>query len=905
MFLNLNVRKVLSVFGNMLLMTLLIAAINATRVQAGVNGGRIIYNPEKHIAEGEPIYIEAGFTTGIEHASVYYRFPTEPAFTEVPMVMKMNGKYGALLKKEGMKKGTILEYYIVAESSDGQTLSYPENNPEMLPMQLVVSERAAVQEAGIETVVLSPDPGSTVNQKDFIIAISLFSDDTINVVNLKLTLDGGNDVSKKADITAELVTYSSKNLEPGPHAARLWYTLPSGDKVILAEMNFDISAEGGEDILAGKGFTAATAGQLQTGSESNFEDGRFRANFRSEHKAQNNLGQKTNYERVGADLSYEKKFFQVAATFDFDSEDDPAKNQPLSRYLLTANLDNIAIVNYGDSYPTFSPVTLYGTRVRGLSTGIYLGIFNFEFVQGEVNRKVLSKADKATIRGLDSVYNAYSSADTAGIQQGIINYLNPDPNSSDDDRAFGGTFKRQMTAGRFSIGPQSFQVGLSYVHTGDKESSLYSHSIISTGYNGVTPQENVVLGADFKTSLFSKRFNFDASIATGLTNTNITGGSVDAQTLVEANIIKAKDQKKVQDAIDLADKYFMTINTNLSPIPTGPDFLTDKNNFAYTFGGSVSAFDNNLSTRYRSNGGYFQAFGSSIQRDIKTFEISDRQRFWQNRIFVTVNYATSKNNLSKSNDNTLETNTIGTNISLFLPKLPSLSFGYTTMDRDNNFDYTAPKIGSLPEKNVTNIISLGSSYNFSAMDLRHNATVNFSTSTKDDKTEGYSVVTTVNAEQDTFTYLPYQASDNNSLSLGITTEWKFPLRTTVNFSTSSGNTRSVATTGSEIGSVQKNKSSATGFGVSGDYQLLNTDKLILNVYGGLSYTGVTIPNSSDLSLTNINLGQRFNFYRNHTLTLNFNLTSGIKIPTYDSQGNPLGTKSEINSLFSARYEYVF
>ncbi|MBL7960189.1 hypothetical protein JNL27_08115, partial [bacterium] len=405
MFLNSNVQNVLGVFGNLLSVTLLVGLMNFASVEAGVNGGRIIYNPEKHVAEGEPIYIEAGFTTGIERASVYYRFPTDPAFTEVPMIMKMNGKYGAFLKKQGLKKGTILEYYIVAESSDGQSLTYPENNPEMLPLQLVVSERAVVQEAGIETIVLSPDPGTTVNKKDFLIAISLFSDDTINVVNLKLTLDGGDDVTKKSDITNELVTYAGKNLEPGPHAARLWYTLPNGDKVILTEFTFDIALEGGEDILAGKGFTAATAGQLQPGSDANFDDaGKFRANFRSEHKAQNNLGQKTTYERVGADISYEKKFFQVAATFDWDSEDDPTKNQPLSRYLITANVDNIAIVNYGDSYPTFSPVTLYGTRVRGLSAGLYLGIFNFEFVKGDVNRKVLSKQDKATIKDLETLY---------------------------------------------------------------------------------------------------------------------------------------------------------------------------------------------------------------------------------------------------------------------------------------------------------------------------------------------------------------------------------------------------------------------------------------------------------------------------------------------------------------------
>lgn len=885
MLLHSNVQKVCGLFGRLLWIMAIIGVF--TSAEASVNGGRIIFNPEKHVSEGEPIYIEAGFTTSVERASVYYRFPTDPAFTEVPMIMKMNGKYGAMLKKEGLKKGAILEYYIVAETFDGQNLSYPELDPEILPLQLVVSERAVVQEAGIETVVLSPEPGSTINKDDFIIAISLFSDDTINVVNLKLTLDGGDDVTKKSDVTPELVTYSSKNLAAGQHAARLWYLLPNGDNVILTEFMFEIALEGGEDILAGKGFTPAGGGQLQPGGEANFDDGAFRANFRSEHKAQNNLGQKTTYERVGADISYEKKFFQVAASFDWDSEDDPTKNQPLSRYLVTANLDNVVIVNYGDSYPTFSPVTLYGTRVRGLSTGVYLGIFNFEFVKGAVNRQVLSKADKARRNALEDAANAQLVDSLKG--QAVVDFIN-----GDESKLFTGTFERSMTAGRFSIGPQAFQFGLSYVHTGDKESSLYKESAVSTGFQGVTPQENVVFGADFKTSMFSKRVNFDASIATGLTNTNITGGSVDAQVLADAGIIDQEDVADYNDYIETIDKYFMTVNTNLSPLPS-KGFVTDKNNFAYTFGGSVSAFDNNFSARYRSNGGYFQSFGSSIQRDIQTLEISDRQRFWQNRVFVTVNYANSQNNLSKLNVNTLETNTLGFNLSLFLPKLPSLSFGYTTMNRDNNWDYDPVNgdTSGLPEESVTNIMSLGTSYGFSAMDMRHNATLNYSYSKKDDKTKPIS--------NGTYLYTPFQGADNNSFSLGVTTEWKIPLRTTVSFSTSTGNTQSLDSNSN----VKKNESSATGFGVNGDYQLLSKENLVLNVYGGLAYAGVTIPNAPDLSLTSINLGQRFNFYRNHTFTLNFNLTSGLKIPKYDSNGVQTGTSSKINSLFSARYEYFF
>lgn len=843
-------------------------------------GGRVLHYPITHSPENEPINIETSFTTSVTMVMVNYRKPGDPAYTQMPMMLRSNGKYSIVIPSKDMKKGDVMEYYIAAETASGDVITYPEQNAEFAPIQIVITKKLSVQESGIEAVVLSPEPNSTIAPEDFFIAVSLFSETTVDLQNLRLTLDG-EDITKKADVTAELVSFSAKGMAPGDHTVRLWYAISSDNIVNLAEWLFTVNKDEAEDIFSGKGFTSSvTSGGAASGGsdESSFdEEGKFRANFRTEYKGQNNLGVKTNYKRVGGELSYEKNWFKLGATLDIDSEDDFRKNQPLNRYLISANLKNILMLDYGDSYPTFSPVTLYGTRVRGLSAGVYLGIFNFQFVQGELNRKVISKADE---NRLDSIKAFGTNAD------GIAQYLQSGENVG-ADRTFTGTFKRNLLGGRFSVGPQAFQVGLSFTKVKDQQSSLDYNPYMALGYNGIAPKDNLVAGADFKMNLFNKRFTFDASIASSITNEDITGGSADATVFQDAGM------DITQDDIDLLDK-FITVNQNLAIPGDGKDY---KNLFAYTIGGSINAFNNNFNTRYRSNGAYFQSLATPIARDMAMFEISDRVRLWQNRIFVTGSYATSENNLAKTNSNTLETSNLGFNVSLFLPKLPSLTVGINNIKRDNNFAYSGPKLAdqldnnARPEENVTKVLSISTSYGFNAADMRHNATLTLSNSKKDDKTQ----------DLDTINYIPTGNAKNNSFGLSVSTEWNFPLRTSVNFAASNGTTQALDTNGVDVNDT---KTTASTFGASGDYALLNKDDMKLNAYGGISLTSFKFAGDKT-SLTTLTLGQRFNFMKNHTFYLDLNLTSGIKVPQYDTNGVQTGTSKKTNSVFTARYEFVF
>lgn len=871
-------------------------------------GGEILHTPLTSLPEGQPVYFETAFAIPVEHAYLNYRRPGQANFTNFEMSQKVNGSFGAYIRElNGLKNGDQIEYYISAETRSGQTITLPAENPMYMPFQMIISKRSVFQETGIEVVVLSPEPDEKINKKDVVIAISLFSDNAIDVKNLRLKLDG-DDITAKADVTPELITYSPKDLGVGQHVARLMYISGESETQILTEFTFEVVLSGGEDILASKGFRASSD-LTSGGSETAFEDGTFRLSGRAEHRAQQNLGETTVFDRVGGDISYEKKWFQVGATFDWDSEDDPKKNQPISRYLVTANVDNLVILNYGDTYPTFSPVTLNGTRVRGFSGGVYLGVFNFEYVTGEVNRKVLSDQNKKNKSKIDSIFHNTDTSVTS-YADAYQAYFESNPNGY-----FSGDFKRNMTAGRFSVGPQSFQFGVSFVKTKDQVSSLLMNPITAVGYNGLTPQENLVAGADFRASMFNKRLNFDASVASAISNTDITSGSISHADLDSADIDLTKSQ------YDLVKK-FITLNANLDPLIT--EF--DKNLLAYTVGSSISAYNNNLSVRYRFNGAFFQSYGASVARDQESFEIVDRMRFWQNRIFLTINYATMKNNLAKTAANTPKTNTLGFNMSFFLPnKLPSVTLGYQTMSRKNGFDYDGSAIrenttqkyrdqiraGARPEDNTTNTFSFNTTYGFTFNELRNSASFSLSNSTRKDNSKdintAYSfdsdtAVTSVIANE-TITDYHKAASGSkiNTIGLSLSTDWKFPLRTSIGFNNSNSETKSVIKTSDNKrdSMTVTNKTSSFSLNVNADYLVFQNDDVRINSTAGYNLAAVTLPNVPDITLNTISLGSRINFFEKNNVTLTYSITSGLKIPTAS------GSKSVTNSLFLARYEYIF
>ncbi|HMW35677.1 MAG TPA: hypothetical protein PKA72_04910, partial [bacterium] len=97
-----------------------------------------------------------------------------------------------------------------------------------------------------------------------------------------------------------------------------------------------------------------------------------------------------------------------------------------------------------------------------------------------------------------------------------------------------------------------------------------------------------------------------------------------------------------------------------------------------------------------------------------------------------------------------------------------------------------------------------------------------------------------------------------------------------------------------------NKTGAFSLNANGDYLVFQNDDVRINTTAGYNFASVTIPNVPDVTLQTISLGSRINFFEKNNVTLSYSITSGLKIPTASG-----GSKSVTNSLFLARYEYIF
>jgi len=178
--------------------------------------------------------------------------------------------------------------------------------------------------------------------------------------------------------------------------------------------------------------------------------------------------------------------------------------------------------------------------------------------------------------------------------------------------------------------------------------------------------------------------------------------------------------------------------------------------------------NNYLTGLFFRRGASYRSFGNDfLQTDVQGFLVSDRIRMFDNRVYLGLSY-------ERKNDNTADTKTGTTNFSNFSSSItvnprdfPAFTLGFGFYDRVADFDVQAPDL-SLQKfaDEKTNRYFFGSSYDFQAMGNRQSMSVSFSLSTKKDNT--------------------FNKADQTNLFVqaAISTEYEFPLQTTIGFAIS-------------------------------------------------------------------------------------------------------------------------
>ncbi|MEW5797896.1 MAG: hypothetical protein AB1728_02710 [Bacteroidota bacterium] len=417
-----------------------------------------------------------------------------------------------------------------------------------------------------------------------------------------------------------------------------------------------------------------------------------------ESRHENIKGTAKSYNRLDARAfgSY-LNYLKANANLTLTSEEKPA-NQPQNRYFVGLDA-RYARLGLGDAYPRFPYTMMDGRRVRGFTADLLLGAFNINAASGEVLRRVESNSVPTTL-------------------------------------------KRNLTVVRPSFGRgENFQWGFTYLKAKDEFDA--SQPIV------VRPQENVVFGSDMLVALDNRRIEFTAQSALSLNNVDISQAEFNEDS-IDAAIVRGTFSKSDGDQLKKLLPYlkqFITPNENLVPInPAGGTSLVYETGLAFNY------FGNYLKATYIYHGkDYNSAGATTVRKDIKGFNITDRLRLFENRLFLTGSIEQLENNTAGFEIATTTYQTINTSVTFYpVRDYPNITLGYGTNANSNPIDPIpadstpiAHQIALRAIDDKTNRFFLQSSYGFAYWG-QHDLSLNIDVSSKDDFTPKQQDVSTFN-----------------------------------------------------------------------------------------------------------------------------------------------------------------
>ncbi len=411
-------------------------------------------------------------------------------------------------------------------------------------------------------------------------------------------------------------------------------------------------------------------------------------NAQAESRNENVKGSKKTYNRLDIrGFGAYEKFLKTNVQLTLSSE-EKQENQPQNRYYLGIDARYVKL-GLGDAYPRFPYSVMDGRRLRGFTFDLLLNAVNINIANGELTR---------------------------GVK------INSTPQ----------TLQRKMTVIRPSFGKgDRFQWGFTYMKAKDNFDT--TKPVI------VRPQENAVFGTDLFVAFDDRRIEFSAQSALSLNNVDISTAAFNRDS-VDSAIVRGTFSKGDGDNLKRFLPYLekiITANENLVPInPIGGTSIV------YETGLSLNYFGNYLKFSYLFHGkDYSSAGASSLRKDIQGFNITDRIRLLENRLFVTGSFEQLRNNTSGSEVATTTYNTMNASVSYYPSgNLPNVTIGYGLNNNSNpiNSDTTNKKsvekqiaLRALDDK--TNRYFLQTSYDFNYWG-RHNAAFNLDVSDKIDRT---------------------------------------------------------------------------------------------------------------------------------------------------------------------------
>jgi hypothetical protein len=769
-------------FGHLILVFTLTLILNFN-LSAQVSDKVINIQTDRPV-EKKPITLTADLSPNFIFDKIEFAYRTfgESEYKRLEMTIA-NNKASITIAAEKVA-APYLEYYLLLYIKDAaEPETFPIENPIDHPIKLVINP---AEIPTYDIVWISPESDQSSTPEDFLIAFSIpGTDTTIDITATKIYLND-NDITNYAVRSEDMFVVQPENIIPPPTEGthRLRVDIFSSDG---KRLNF-ISKELSVKQIGQYGFDVTEL--------------KYRGSVQIETRNENIGETKNTYNTGSMNASTNYGNYKAFGNMYITSE-EKSNRQPQNRYFIGGESPWFKI-GFGDSYPIFPNLIMSGKRIRGLTSNLSLGFFNIDFAYGETVRKIQSN-----VTFIDSTQFGLDSSKT---------YFQPDSNSWAILNQ-NGIFKRTITVIRPSFGSgESYQLGFSFLNSKDDKNSIQY---------GLMPQENLVLGSDLLLAFDKRRIELTGQAAFSVTNKDITKGNISNE---DIDSLFKDDSEQVHKIRDIFSKI-ITVNENIVPLD-----LKDLSTLSYEGALSLNYFDNSFKFSYLRRGTSFESFGQSYLRtDVSGFNITDRFRLLNNRLYFSLGFEQLSDNLSNLKQASTKFSTLSTTVSYFPQQnLPNFSLGYVYASANNKLH----RDSSEATDDNTNRFFIQTGYNFDFLE-RQNVVLSINTSNRDDKTR---------RDWDT---------KNFSLSLGLNTYYSFPLQTLFSLSYNNSSTR-----GAEW--------SYTNLAFTGYYKMLD-NRLMLNA--GIRST------FGDFKRGVFDLGAQY------TIIQNLNVRGQVNLFTYESAKN--------------------
>ncbi len=640
-------------------------------------------------------------STNVSKIILAYRNFGETEFTESELTIAGLSAKGVIPAEH--VRIPFVEYFFTIVFFDGSYETFPENifvddsNENVqekifadgLPLQLIVKESNSI-DSGI--LILSPENGEVLTEDELLISVSLIhTDDLVSNSSTKILIDGV-DISSDVFFADDLLLFSAANF-PG--------TVSIGKHVLTVETYDNKGNTYGIESIE---FTIKSS-RILSSAENNFT---YNFDFKGESRNERFNSNSTWFNNIMGNFLGRLNDWKFKSRLYITSE-EKANLQPQNRYYASVESEWLKL-ELGDNFPKYSKLVLDGKRVRGISGGLYLGFFNLESSYGQ-----LTRANEG------SLIRALPNSDTLGT-----NIIEIDPakyGASLGEVSFG-KYQRDLLVVRPSFGSgEEFQLGFTYLHSKDDQKSIEF---------GKSPQENLLFGTDLVTTADDKRIILTADAAINITNQDISTGTLtDAQidSVFGPDNLFNTNPEDVKNIKNILGK-FITVNQFLNPL--NPHKFSS---FAGEAAIELNYFNNSLKATYLYRGNDFRSFGQSFLRtDVRGFNIVDRLKLVQNKLFLSVTFERLEDNLQDTKIATTTYQTLNTSISYY-PRtdLPNITIGYGRYENFNGMDTRKISNGIYAVDEGTDKYIIQLSYNIEGA-IRHNVYLSMVASDREDYT---------------------------------------------------------------------------------------------------------------------------------------------------------------------------